>query len=466
MASVQDFFVCEYEYDYLTDIEQYNDMIDKKLESIESYTTEKDIALFKQHYQKILDFDYEKLNSIGSKITLYQKQKKFQLTRKLQKEYKKLFCEYQELGNYEFRTTGKEKILLLFFISYEDFPQIYRPSSLYRFLSKTTIVRNKKFFPITDDMILEIFQKEPDLYRESLFIDYPVDMMTGIGFTTNVLQSYMDQKYPLKLKHTQQVLEKDIECGQSKHGMLRGLVHMIGYTGYGGMEEDEYIMKIFNSGFLEIQFKDRNSSSGIFTTILGNDNDIEKIYERDGIFLIISLSALEDFDYHAGFHSMGTRKPMDFYKNICYKCDDELDRYSAAERAYMAMALDKFDNFYELIFSSDINIKKYVEEIHVKGKKLYEKLTSSSIIPDWVKVLITDVEDKEKVYRKNCTGKAPKPISKKKFNVLVEKISKRENMTDIPKINYDSINTKRKINLLYEQISTSTAWENIVPIPK
>jgi predicted DNA-binding protein YlxM (UPF0122 family) len=298
-----------------------------------------------------------------------------------------------------------------------------------------------------------------------MFLDLDVNIVNLINGYSSMFQKYINEKYPIK--HKNSITDSNLECNESKNGILRGLVHKIGFTGFDGKLRDEYLMDIINSGYLEIQFKENNPASGIFTTILGKDNDIKKLYRGNdsGIFFMISLSALEDFDYWAGPHGLGARKKTHFYKGICYKCNDELEKYSAAERTYMAIAGDKHEEFYELMFASDLNIKRYVEEICVPNKDVYDELMESEKILPWVKELITNKEDKKKVYRKNCSGKEPEKIKETVFKKMVKNVVKREMMENIPRVDYNAINTKRKANIIYDTTTSSSGGMRF-PTPK
>lgn len=225
---------------------------------------------------------------------------------------------------------------------------------------------------------------------------------------------------------------------------------MIGYTGIPG-PKDEYLMNIINSNYLEMMFKKNNPDGGVFTTILGKDNSIKKLYnERPGIFFIFSLSLLDDFDYWCGKHNSGRRTNIMFYKNSCYKCDKEMKNYSAAERCYLEMYSDEFTNFYELMLSSDVNIKRYLEAIYINDNNYYNIIMKSKKIPSWIKKLIILEEDKNKIYRKNCQEETPKKINEKKFQKLVKKIKAREHINDIPEVKYEAIINKRKVEFLYD----------------
>lgn len=457
MASIDNFYILFYEKDLCYKlIDYWNEVKDEKPKLI----SQEDHDYLGTLVERIKNFDFKKYNELSAQFQVSKNKYK------IKNELNVLINEYNELSDINYRTTGEEKVMVLIFSSFEENPHYKSPIIIYQYLSCSDIVRNKKFYPITDEIILKTFNDNPDFYRESLFIDSNPDLIEMIDTYAGFFQRYMDENKKIKHKHS--VDDSLIKCDESKNGILRGIVHMIGYGGYGGKNSIDFMMDIINSNFLEVQFKDYNPTSGIFTTLLGNDNDIGKLYKNsryhdNGIFFIISLSILDDLDYWGGKHGRGSRKKTDFYKGVCYKCADDLEKYSSAERLYMSMVNDKFKNFHELIFPADIKISKYVQEIYVENEFTYESIMESDKIPLSIKKIITNKENTTKVYNKGCKGKKPKRIDKKLFNKLVKKIEKRELMTDIPKVDVVSINTKRRVKLLYDPTKSANSYE--FPIP-
>lgn len=400
--------------------------------------------------KEIEEFDFNQLNNIASKLSIMRQNFRKNISKRLDLmiNFRKLFQDFQKLVEKNFYNEITKRFLIIFH-SIEEQPQVQNSSEFVEYITKTEIVRNKKTYPIDKNFLSDLFIQNPEYIRELLFIDYDININVLMSAYSSIFQKYMNEKFPLKHKHSTKYVQG--ECNESKNGILRGLVHMIGYTGYGNLTPEDYLSNIINSQYLEIQFSKRNPDSGIFTTILGKDNSIKELYgERSGIYFIFSLSVLDDFDYWAGKHNLGKRTGTSFYKGICYKCSDKLENYSAAERCYMEMFSEKFEIFYELMFASDINIKRYVEEIYVADKETYNTLLASSKLPNWVKVLLTNKENTKKIYRKNCKGETPNFIDEKEFNKMVKLTMKRKLMKDIPKVDYKAINQRRKIELIYK----------------
>lgn len=447
MASSEDFWFIIYELNILEHLEDIPSR--RSLSDL----SDADYSKLKDYEKKVKKLDYEKMNMATAKLYILPKRNRF-YRKRLRKEYKEAFKEYLEIGTEGF--TSEKGYHIIFFISYSEPPTYISGYDLYDFLTGVTFLRNKKSYPVTKDMVLELFSENPEYYREVLFLDQDIHLTRIMNSISNVFQRYIDQKYPIKHKQIK-FLDNQIECNESKHGILRGLVHKIGYIGY-EEEDDEYLMKIINSGYLEIQFNPRNPNSGIFTTIIGRHNTIDSLYfNNPGIYFIISLAALDDFDYWAGVHDLGSREVGDLYKGICHKCDKKTEQYSAAERCYIEMYNSKFNTFYELMISSDVNIKRYVEQIYVTPQGTYDNLMKSDMIPPWVKSLLIYEEDKTKIYNLNCKKNNKKPISEKKFEELAKDIAHNKKFMkpeDIPLVNYTAINEKRKLKINYDPLHT------------
>lgn len=449
MASVDDFYISVYEYDY---VENFMKWKEESFNYKYPFLSDEDHNKLKEVCDKINEFDFDKLNNLASKYLLQFASRKHLEASKTRKEYMKLYKKYKELGEIDMVTTGDNIIHLSVVIFPFGDIKYQSPHPLYHYLGKITVLRDGKKYKIDDEMILDIFTKNTDLYRESLMVNEDLDSVKLGRFYSSMIDRYMNQIHPLK--HRLAANKKMIECQESQNGILRGLCHKIGYTGYHGKEPEDYLMDIINSGYLEIQFKERNPNSGVFVTMINNNTEIKNLYGPvGGIYLMISLSALDDFDYWCGPHTFGARKLVDFYKGICHKCDEEFKKYSAAERCNLLQSGDT--GFYELMFASDINIKRYVEEIIVTDDNLYNQLMSSTSVPAWTKSIMTNKEDKKKIYRKNCKGETPEIISDKLFKRLVKKIKNRKLMDKIPKVDYKSINIRRKSKLIYDPLDSA-----------
>ncbi len=470
MANADDFWIYIYEATFILRVKDIDQEV-KFPNWLEENFGEGDKEKFLKLIEDIRTFDFDKMRDISHRLNILRQNYRgnWRKIDKLEEEYDQIYEQYQELSTRQFRLTGKDKYLIMSLAAMDTDDPLYQGSmSTYRFLTASTVIRDKKEYPITDDLILEVFGQNPDYYRESLFFDQDVQLLDLMRIFGGMFETHFNKIYPIKHKDSLRKRKGKIEelekCQQTQHGVLRGLVHKIGYTGYRG-KHDDFLMMIINSGYLEIQFQERNPTSGIFTTMLGYDNSIEKMYgNANGIFFILSLKALEDFDYWAGRHGMGARKKTDFYKGICHACgDDGLEKYSAAERAYMAMVGDKHEKFYELIFSGDLSIRRYLEAIYVPNKFIRKKLTESEIVPEHIKVMITSEIPKDMVFRKGCEGDKPRKMPKKSMDKLVKLVQKRENMDTIPKINYQSINMKRKVKILYDPLKSEGGMDFPTP---
>ena len=267
--------------------------------------------------------------------------------------------------------------------------------------------------------------------------------------TNSILKNYINDKYPIKQKIINN--EKKIKCDESKNGILRGLVHKIGYVS--NESNKDLFNKIINSGYLEIQFNSDDYNSGIFTRVLGKDDSIEEFYGK-GIFLILSLSVLDDFDYWMNdLDVFGDRLTTSFYKKMCFECKGKfksLENFSAVELGYLNLN-NTSKRSQELVIPSDINIKRYVEAIYVSDENVFKELIQDESLELWIKSRLINKEDLKKVYRKNCTGSEPINLNKKTKEKIKNLLKIRNNNNDIIKVNYNSINLKRMISLEYKQ---------------
>ena len=477
MASLDDFWLYIYEYGYM---EKLTDAFEYHPAMITANMGEGDEQKLQEMMDKINSFDFEKLKDISYRLKLLERNfvRNWSKIDKLRDEYKKIMKEYDEIENMEYRLTGENKYLLIIFTSFTEEEPFYQSSrAMYRFLSSSTVIRDKKQYPITDELLLDMFGSNPDFYQESLFLDQEAQLIDMMSVFSGMFETYFNKLHPIKHKDSMKrrkgekgkVDEPDseIRCQESQNGILKGLVHKIGYTGY-KEKDDEFLMKIINSKYLEIQFKERNPNSGVFTTVIGHGKKVKDIYGgRQGIYFILSLKALEDFDYWGGEHALGARKKTSFYKGICHKCDDGIEKYSAAERLFMASMSDKenmgMTNFYELMFSADLSLRRYLEAIYVPWKSQRDILLTSELVPERVKSLIIDKIPDDQVFRKGCEGEKPKKINKKTFDKMVKVVEKREKMDSIPEVNFISINTKRKVKIMYDPLKSGSGTEFPTP---
>lgn len=455
MLSRNNFFVIYYEENICHPLIKWWSKI-KETKTIKYEYTEENIEEFDNLVKDIKKFDFKTMDKLANQIQLLDKQKKWRKHNKLDDEYDDYYNQFIELSNKII--FGKVNTHIVFY-SFNDKPTFQNTSEFYKYISSTKIIRDKKTYNIDDKLLLDMFSKNPEFYKESLFIDTDLNPNILMSAYTSMFQKYFNQIYPIVGKNKN--LNKETNCNQSKNGILRGLVHMIGYTGING-PRDEYLMNIINSKYLEMMFKENNPDGGVFTTILGKDNSIEQLYHRrPGIYLIFSLSLLDDFDYWCGKHNLGKRNLNMFYKDSCHKCDKKLKNYSAAERCYMEMYSKEFIDFYELMLASDVNIKRYLEAIYINNNGYYNTIKKSKVVPSWVKKLVVQEEDRNKIYRKHCKGETPKKINDRTFNSLVKKIEKREPIEEIPSVNYEAIINKRKVEFLYDPMTINKS--NIFP---
>lgn len=464
MASINDFWIYVYEFGYLLNLvdgmENFNEYGSQVMTDVDKFQ-------FKSMVHKIQDFDFKQMNEIASKLVLMRKD--WNRVQSQQHKFEKIHDKFEKIKYQQYRMTGEKKALIIVFYSESEIvPKIQETGSTYRFLTASTIIRDGKKYPVDDKLILDIFKENPSYYLDSLFVDQDVQLLDIIKSVSGMFERYFNKHHPIYHKNSMRRektkgVEQDIECLESRNGILRGLVHKIGYTGY-DEQDDQFLMMIMSSGYLEIQFHERNPSSGVFTTILGYGNTVERMYGCEtGIYFILSLAALEDFDYWGGEHGMGARKTTDFYKGICHKCGDEMEKYSAAERCFLSAAGDNHRKFYELIFSGDLNLRRYLQAIYVPDDDQRQGLMESELIRESTKTLIiSDIPD-DMVFRKGCLGDVPKQINKKEMIKAVKIIQKREKMDTIPKINYQTINMKRKVKILYDPLKSEGGMDFPTP---
>ncbi len=413
---------------------------------------------FEKLKEQIAEIDYDSINEIVFKLGEFSSGQRKGSTVELRRKYRKLMERYNELGKTEFVNDNGYHIIIL---TSPEIPVIDQPRNLYRFLLNIKAVRSKKEFEFDKETILQIFREKPELYRQSLFADLTISPYEKINIIRGYLKDYINQTYPIKHRHRQ--VKGDIECNESKNGILRGVVHMIGLANSFGKTDEELLGDIFDSGYLEIQYSRFDVNSGIFTLLVGNNDTIEELYGNDdAVYLMLSLSVLDDFDYWLAMSMKGgDRDGYDFYKGICPGDSAVLQKYSAAERGYMGLSGKEKNWSHELVFTSDINLERYVEKIYVPNKKTLDTFLASDKLKPSVKALLSGTETTDMVYRKNCLAKTPPRIKKTAYNKLVKLVKQREEVEDLPKINYKSINEKRKVSLLFEE----KGWQNFGNFP-
>jgi hypothetical protein len=446
MISEKYFWFCVYEYGIVKNIMDFEGgnrrvWYDEK--------TENELEILRK---KIKEINYDSINDIVFKLGEISSGQRKGTTLELRRKYRELIKDYDELGKTEF---VNDKGFHIIIITSPEMPKIDQPKSLYDFLLNTTIVRSKKQFELDKEMILQIFKEKPELYRQSLFSNLTISPYEKIYIIKDYLKDYVNQKFPIKHRHRQ--LGGDVQCNESKNGILRGVVHMIGLANIQRKTDEELLGDIFDSGYLEIQYSKFDTNSGIFTLLVGNDDTVDELYNNNhGIYLMLSLSVLDDFDYWVAMTMKGgNRDGYDFYKGICPKCTGKtsvLQDYSAAERGYMGLSGKEKNWSHEMVFTSDINLERYVEKIYVPNKKMLDEFLASDKLKPNVKALLTGVETKDMVYRKNCLAETPPRIKKTTYNKLVKMVKQREEVEDLPKINYKAINIHRTISLTIGKI--------------
>lgn len=450
MTSANDFVFCVFEAPFFTYSLKLLNSYKRHIWNDEE--TQKKLEDIKKEIENI---DYDAINNILNKLGKLQISNKGTSEEKkkrklLLKEYSLLAEKYNEISETVIETSKGYHLIFYNSSDKEELNSRF-PKVLYSVLINMSVRRGNKEWKIDKDMIFDIVTKKQNFYREILFSKTP-EINQFLNNIIDILHKYINNKYPIKFKHLA-VKNKSIECQESKNGILRGLVHSIGYV---GPSSEEIFCSLFSSGHLEVQLKRVDQNSGIFTRLLGIGRDnIKDIYYvlNKSIFLIISLSALDDFDYWlTTYDAWGARTDTSFYKGFCHGCEGKLkslQKYSAAERGYMAFKNEKSEKEHELVLNSDINLKRYVEAIYIPDKELFEKMMAKKEIPLWVKTLMTNQDDINKIYRKNCTGPEPPLIKKETFEKISKLVEKREKVTNILPLNIESINKKKKIELVY-----------------
>lgn len=446
MVSADDFFICVFESSLTYPLVNH-EYADKKSEWFDDETKRK-LEDLKKEAEEI---DYESINNILTKLgalNFKKKGSKFDKRKNLMDQYSVLAKRYTELGEIDIETEKGYHIIIL------TVSNVSNTGQMYTFLRNMSVRRGKKEWVVDKEMILDIYRERKELYRLTLE-KRKLDRINNVmADTLDLLQEYINKKYPVKFKHRSTRSRGDVECGESKNGILRGIVHRIGYVG--GKDSSEIFCQLFNSGYLEVQHKRIDKNTGIFTRLLGYGMDtVDDIYLNSpkDIYLILSLSVLEDFDYWMStYDAYGDRTDMSFYKGFCNGCEGKLkplQDYSAAERGYMALEDKDSKKAHELVLSSDVNLKRYVDAIYIPDKTVLDEIMSRKEVPLWVKSLVTNKDNVNKVYRKNCLGEKTKKITKSKFDKISKLVAKREKITDIPPLNIESINKKKKIQLIY-----------------
>lgn len=451
MVSSNDFYICVFEINLVYSLVNYESW-HKKSKWLDDVTERK----LKDLKEEVEGIDYESINNVLTKLgaLTLEKSGMFNKRKNLIDQYKVLSKRYIEIGETDIETKNGYHIIVLVTPMDEDQVKVSDTGQMYTFLRNMSIRRGKKEWVVDKEMILDLYRERKELYRltlEKRELDRINNLMVD---TIDFFQEYINKKYPVKFKHRSTRSRGDVECGESKNGILRGIVHRIGYVG--GKDPSDIFCQLFNSGYLEVQHKRADKNTGIFTRLLGYGTDtVDDMYFNSpkAIYLILSLSVLEDFDYWMTTHdAWGDRTDMSFYKGFCNGCVGKLkplEDYSAAERGYMALENDGGKKTHELVLSSDVNLKRYVEAIYIPNKTTMNELMERNEIPMWVKSLMTNEDNVNNVYRKNCLGEKPKKISKSKFDKISKLVAKREKITDIPPLNIESINKKKKIQLIY-----------------
>jgi hypothetical protein len=370
------------------------------------------------------------------------------LDKKVQKELlsfeKRIIKNDDELDGYTFSNDQGEHIVMV--ISQGE-PKFEKSSFLWGVLKKSCINRGKKEFKIEYDMLSDITKRFPYFYYETLFINSTLGMFQKLKKITDFFQDYINQQYPIIHKHS--VKKRNISCDESKNGILRAVVHQVGFA-----DGNENIFPLIKSGYLEIQMKPYEFNGGNFTTLVGYGDKLSHTYiENKGVFLVFSLSILDDLDYWVSLEMRsGIRSSLDFYKGICCECDQSMEKYSSAERAYSAIEHGGLSH--ETVFTSDINLRRYLEAVYVPDKKLYREMLSSKDLEPWAKKLLINKDNVNKVYRKRCSGKVVSRMNDKEMDKISKIIKQRRYLEgyEIPKINYKAINIHRTISLTIGKI--------------
>lgn len=299
------------------------------------------------------------------------------------------------------------------------------------------ITRNNKKvkFDISD-----FFDYNPLLLKKLIFKNF--NFISILEILRPNIQEYYDTKFPILHKSLDSYSDK--KCSQTNNGLLRGLIHSIGYASATPIKI--LIEKIFNSGYLEIQFSMEDVNSGVFTRPLGMGEKIDYYGSQlKNIGLILSLSILDDFDYWCSTDdAFGDRYLYEFYKNKCKNCKDSfLNKFSAVERFYTVSKINS-----EIVTPNDISLEKYLEAIYIPNNKLLEEFLDTDIDDKYKKLVITN-DDVDMVYRKNCSNKKIEKLDEKDFLKLEKLVKNREpfDIKDIDPVEYNSINIKRMVTL-------------------
>jgi len=457
MVSIDDFWVYIYEKDRVFNLIKIKD---KKVFSSDKIKEKFDLLI-----DKIENIKYNSINKVLNKLGKFMvpgNRGTVEKRKLLLEKYKEISKKYIEIG--EENIVTDDGYHLIVFTS-ESIPSLVSSRQTYFFLRNISVKRGKKEWKLDDEIILDIFKKNEWLYRSTLYINKQAGMYQIMRDTTDILQNYFDTTYPIKFKHGK-VKKQDVECAESKNGILRGIVHQIGFVGGGGVD---LLSKIFKDGYLEIQNKEEDYETGIFTRVLGyQSHSLFKKLGENGIYIILSLAVLEDFDYWISVtDSSGARTDNSFYKGFCHGCEGKLkplNDFSAAERGYIFSRMQKFHkDHHELVLNSDIYLERYAEAIIVPDKQILEEILSRKDIKPWVKALLVEKENKSTIYRKNCKGEPPKRFPQDVFKKIGNLLKKREKITDIPPLNINSINKKKKIELIYRD--DVSLWKYTVPFP-
>jgi hypothetical protein len=410
--------------------------------------------IFEQELDKVMtiidSIDFKQIEKIENKI---RKEKSGKILNELYLEYNQITKDLVELKEYMIINEQG-----LHFLVVGEYIETYQNTlELYSILSRSKLERGNKTYSIDDNMILEMAHMYPGFYRESCFINSDLTMFQKIEVIRQYFDLYLNQKYPIISKNI--VKKYPIECSESKNGILRGIVHQLGHVS--GDHGIDHFCEVFKSEYLRIQTKDYEKNEGIFSFVIGNKDKIQDFYSYrgKGVFLILSLSVLEDFDYWVTVGAIyGTRSEFGFYKGICHECDDQLKKYSSAERGYLSLPEQK-EFSHEIVFTGDINLKRYVEAIYVPGRKLYREMMSSEKIDPWIKNLITNADSIDVVYRNNCIGDIPPTISDKQFNKISKLVHNRKKMLQIPVVKYESLNKKKYVKLVFDRLGMQPVSE-------
>ena len=167
---------------------------EKEKKYFEDDYTKENIEKFDNLVKDIKKFDFKTMYKLANQIQLLGKNKKWEKVKDLKLEYDDYYDQFNEISDKVI--LGKIYTYVIFY-SFNDKPTFQNTEEFYKYISATKIIRDKKIYKIDDELLLDMFTKNPEFYKETLFIDTEINSNILMSCYTSIFQKYFNQLYPI-----------------------------------------------------------------------------------------------------------------------------------------------------------------------------------------------------------------------------------------------------------------------------